>query len=192
MIENLIGGNIFLKMVRISLVIVVICIGYTLFYFNQYHIEDERASIQSNLTEWENRGTGEEIKLDVLEVTQLDNTNSYIVLFETDNKNIGYAHFLKGWNGHFKIELSGHGTNVVSYEEIKTNNGMYRILVGKNPDFKIHHITAKLINEEFSFTSNVSKDEKFVKYKKLPSDLKQTFPADLTFFDENKNIIQNP
>lgn len=36
------------------------------------------------------------------------------------------------------------------------------------------------------------KMKNFVKYKKLPSDLKQTFPADLTFFDENKNIIQNP
>ncbi|MBZ5750229.1 MULTISPECIES: hypothetical protein [Metabacillus] len=78
------------------LFIVVICIGYTVYYFNQYHIEDERASIQSNLAKWETRGTEGEINLNVIDMTQLDQTSSYIVLFEMENEHIGYAHFLKG------------------------------------------------------------------------------------------------
>jgi hypothetical protein len=52
----------------------------------------------------------------------------------------------------------------VSYQVIKTNHGNYGLLVGKNPDLHIEQITAKLMYEEFSFTSNVSKEEAFLTY----------------------------
>lgn len=51
------------------LLIVIICIGYTVYYFNQYHIKDNKASIQSNLSEWLNRIPGQEMKLTVIQVT---------------------------------------------------------------------------------------------------------------------------
>jgi hypothetical protein len=66
---------------------------------------------------------------------------------------------------------------------------MFGILIGKNSDLKIDHITARLIHEEFSFTYHVSEHERFVKYKKLPSNLKQTFPAEITFYDKNNTAI---
>lgn len=177
------------KVLYVILFIMVIGFGYTLFYFNQYSIEDERASIEANLMEWQNKGNEKEIKFDILKVTQIDDTNSYIALFETTDKNIGYTHLLKGWNGKYKIEQSGWGTNIASYQDLKTNKGMYGILVGKNPDLQIDHIIAESAEENFSFTSTVSKDETFLVYEKLPSDLKSTFLPNVTLYDEGQNII---
>ncbi|WP_108586771.1 hypothetical protein [Paenisporosarcina sp. OV554] len=68
---------------------------------------------------------------------------------------------------------------------------MYGILFGKNSNHKIDYISVELIHEEFSFTSDVSEDEVFVKYKKTPSQFKQTFPAVLTYYDKNNNPLNN-
>ncbi|MFF2015080.1 hypothetical protein [Paenibacillus sp. NPDC058177] len=177
------------KVIYFSVFLIVFCIGYSLHYFNQYHIDDSNVSIQSNLNSWLNRGDKEQISANLIKVVRLNHSNSYIALFQLENDDIGYSQLIKGLNGNFKIELAGYGSNVVSYENIRTNEGMYGILVGKNPSLKINHITTKLIHGEFSFTTDISKDEMFVKYKKLPSDLKKTFPAELTFYDANNTVI---
>ncbi len=106
------------------------------------------------------------------------------------NGDVGYAQFIKGWNGRFKILQSGHGTNEVSYRSIKTNIGMYGVLIGRNSNLEISKIKAELLSENYSFTSDVSKDETFLRYKKLPSNLKQTFPAELFFYDENNKLVR--
>lgn len=175
----------------VLLIIGVAGVGYSLYYFNQYKIENKNLSIQSNLTEWLNRGNTEELNPNVIKVVQLGDSTSYIALFQLKNRNIGYAHLIKGLNGMLKISQAGHGDNVVKYQKIKTNKGTYGILVGENTDLNIDHITAKFINEEFSFTSYVSNNEKFVIYKKLPNDLTGNSPFELIFFDENNAEIQN-
>ncbi|WP_226036755.1 hypothetical protein [Aquibacillus saliphilus] len=178
-----------INLLSIIAIITIISIGYSFYYFNQYNIEDKRATIQSSLKEWSNRGSGS-IDPDVIEVVQLDGTSSYIVLFQTQGKNIGYAHFIKGWNGKFKIEHSGHGTNIVQYQKIKTNKGIYGILVGKNPDLKIDHIKASLYYEDFSFKSNVNADEKFIRYQQIPADIEKPFPGELTIYDKKNSVIE--
>lgn len=172
-----------------AICLIVLFIGYLLYYFSQHNIENDNVSIQTGLRDWLNRGRVEDISPNVLEVVRLDNSNSYIVLFQLENNNMGYSQLIKGLNGKFKILRAGYGTNVVSYKDIETNKGMYGILVGYNPNFKIDHLVAKLMYEEFSFTVDVSKDEKFIKYEKLPTELKETFPAEITFFDKNNNVI---
>jgi len=178
------------KIMYYAVFLIVLCIGCSLYYFNQYHINNDNVSIQSNLKDWLNKTSTEEIIPNVLDVVRLDNSNSYIALFQLENNNIGYSQLIKGSNGKLKIERAGYGTNVVSYEKIETNKGVYGILVGKNPDLKMDHLSVKLKHEEFGFTTDVSKDEKFVKYEKLPSGLKETFQAELTLFDENNTVIQ--
>lgn len=177
------GGNCLKKVVYLFLLVAVILIGYTLIYFNQYHIEDDQTAIQSSLTEWLHNGT--DIQPEIKEMVQLDDTNSYIGLIETQDGHVGYAHFIKGWNGKFKIKRSGHGSNIVDYQKIETTNGMYVVLVGRNPDLTINHIKAELEYEEFNFIVNVSSDELFVRYKHLPKDIKEPFPAELTYYDKN-------
>ncbi len=171
------------------LFVAVMAIGYGIYYFNQYPIDDNQAAIQSGLQEWSNRASGS-IKPDVIKSVQLDDTSSYIVLFQTDRGEIGYAHLIKGLNGKYKIDHSGYGTNIVSYQKIKTNKGMYGIIIGKNPKMKIDHIKAELYSGEYSFESNVSGEERFITYEKFPKDTKQPFPAELTFYDEKSSLIE--
>lgn len=173
------------------LIILGISFAYTLYYFEQYSIENEEEAIHNSLVQWENRARDTKIELDILDITQIDSTNSYIAIFETADNNVGFAQLLKGWNGKYKIKLSGWGTNLVSYVDIKTDDGMYGILVGKNPGLEIDYIVAEAINNEFAFKSSVTNDEKFVKYKKLPSSLKTTFLPNITLYDENDKVI-NP
>lgn len=78
----------------------------------------------------------------------LDDTKSSIALFQLENADIGYAHLIKDLNGKYEFDVIGYGSNKVSYEEIKTNRGMYGILVGKNRELRIEHITAKLMYEK--------------------------------------------
>lgn len=172
--------------------IIIIFLGYTFFYLNEYDIKNQKSSIHSALSKWENRGDGEEVKLEIIEMTQVDKTSSYIILYETEDENIGYAHLIKGWNEKFKILLSGSGTKIVTYRDIKTNHGMYGIVVGKNPDLKIHHIIVKSENNAFSFNLNISENEKFLAYRKLPNDLEETYLSEIIFYDENEKVIFNP
>lgn len=174
----------------------IVCIlslglGYQIFYFNQYDIEDREMSIHSGLVKWTDRSSETATELRILEITRISDTSSHIVLFETADKNIGYAHLLKGWNGKYKIELSGWGTNFVSYQDIKTNKGTYAIMAGKNPYLQIDHVIAESPKEEFSFTVNTSHSKTFLAYKKLPNQLKETFLADINFYNKNKKVIES-
>ncbi|SEA99762.1 hypothetical protein SAMN05421743_11279 [Thalassobacillus cyri] len=181
------------RIIFLLLFVSIIFIIYSVNYFNQYHIEDKTTSIQSELKEWINRGSGL-INLEVLKKVQLDDTSSYIVSFQTKSGNIGYAQLIKGWNGKFKIVLAGHGDGeyVADYQKIKTSDGIYGVLVGRNPDRKIDHIIADLDDEEFKFTSNVSGEKTYVKYHKLPPDIEKPFPARVTLYDKNNTEIYPP
>lgn len=178
------------KILYILSLLIIIGLGYALFYFNQYSIKEDETAIHSALTKWDNRGTDVETEIDILKTVQLDNTRSSIVLYETPDKNIGYAQLIKGWNGKYKIHQSGWGTNTVSYNDVKTNDGVYGVLVGKNPDLKIDHIVAKSNDGDFSFTSQIPKEETFAVYEKLPTDLKETFLPDITFYDVNEQLLE--
>jgi len=173
-------------------VILVFSLGYSLFYINQYGINNDKTSIQSSLEFWLNRGSQEGLDPKILEMVQLDDTTSYITLFQLENGNYGLGQLIRGLNGKFKFEGLWYGIglyNPSSYEIIDTNKGKYMVLYGGNPGLKIEHIKAISANEEFRFTSDVSKIESFIKYEKIPSDLKNPFPAKLIFYDKNNNEI---
>lgn len=169
--------------------ILIIGLAYIVFYMNQYSIADEEDEIYTSLLGWQNRGLDYEFKMSISDVIQVDQTTSYIVLFETPDNNVGYAQLVKGWNGKYKIIQSGWGDNAVTYSDIKTNEGMYGILAGKNPDLQIDHITAITVNEVYEFTSSVTDAKTFVRYEKLPPNLKETFISDLTFYDKNGQVL---
>lgn len=175
--------------------LIMLCVGYLLNYFNQYHIEDDNISIESNLKFWlnRNRGSEEELKPNVIETVQLDGTTSYFTLFKLEKENYGHVHLIKGVNGKFKVQGLGYGTglyNPSSFQIIDTNKGKYMVLYGGNPILKINHITAKSTLEEFGFTSDVSKNENFVKYEKIPSNVEKPFLAKLIFYDKSNNEIK--
>ncbi|WP_422660918.1 hypothetical protein ACK8P5_10700 [Paenibacillus sp. EC2-1] len=169
--------------------IFVLCALPFLYYSEEYHIENNEKSIQTNLTKWLNRGSGGEMSPHVKEIVRLGASDTYITLFQLEDHRIGYAQMIMGWNGKLKIGQSGYGTNEVSYRNIDTNQGMYGIVIGYNIDFKIDHLFVELQHEEFSFSTDISQDELFIKFEKLPKDLKETYPARITCYDQYNNVI---
>ncbi|KOF08911.1 hypothetical protein AC739_17530 [Planococcus glaciei] len=172
------------------LLLLLIPVGFAANHFNQYTIEDTGADIESALVEWQSKGNSTEFQLKLISTEQLENTNSKIVLFETPDENIGYAHLIKGWNGKYKINVSGWGTNMVSYHDVKTDKGMYGVFIGKNPKAEIKQMTAKLSKQDFDFSSVVPEGKQFIIYKKLPANLKETDLLEIYLYDKNaKEII---
>ncbi|QBP39732.1 hypothetical protein [Paenisporosarcina antarctica] len=172
--------------------IVIVALGYSLYYFNQYHIEDNDLSIQSNLETWLNRPNGIEINPKVLKVEQLGDTTSHIILFQLDNGNYGYSRLVKGVNGKFKIDIAGYGSGFhnSSYQVIDTNKGKYMILYGGNPDFKIDHILATAHTGEYDFIFDVSEDKTFLQSAKIPTGVERPYPVKLSFYDNDNNEIE--
>gem|GEM_PF-1011918 len=177
-------------------VIVIAALGYSLYYLNQYDIEDNEASIQSNLDTWLNRPNSEEINPEVLKVEQLEDTTSHIILFQLDDGSYGYARLVKGLNGKFKIDIAGYGTGQgtvldnASYQVIDTNKGKYFILYGGNPDLKIDYILATSQLDEYEFTFNVSDDKTFIHSTKISTGAERPFPTRLSFYDSDNNLIE--
>lgn len=184
------------KLLVILSVMVLAALGYSLYYQNQYDIEDNDASIQSNLDSWLNRPNSEEINTEVLKVEQLGDTTSHIILFQLDNGDYGYARLVKGLNGKFKIDIAGYGSGQggrlqnASYRVIETNKEEYLILYGENPDLKIDHVLATAHAGEYDFKFDVSEDKIFLQYTKIPTDVVQPFPAELSFYDSDNNEIE--
>lgn len=158
---------------------------YVFFYMDQYPIKSDKASVQAELAEWQSNGDDTKFEFKTLEIVQLDDTNSHIAIFETSNRNVGYAHLIQGWNGNFRIEQSQWGTTPVSFHDLKTNKGTYGLVTGQNQGLEIDHIKAESSDRQFSFTSTLPQEETFLVYKKLPSNLKNTFLPHITLYNQN-------
>lgn len=148
----------------------------------QYPIHDDESSIQLGLNEWQRDTAAIHEVFNVISTTQLGESSSHIILFETGSNGIGYARMIKGWNGKFKITESGWGPDV-SYHDINTNNGTYGILIGTNPELRIDHVTVESTREDYRFTAELPEEYSFLLYEKLPEDVSSLFPAEFTFFN---------
>ena len=173
------------KFFYITLITLVSLTVFIFFYFSKYDIANERQAIEIELNEWENRGVKNESKYKILEIEQIDKTNSYIILFQNSEENIGYAQLIKGLNGKFRIEKSGSGISIYSYSYFKTNQGLYGILIGNNMDLKIHFTKVKYEDKEFVFESNVSDEKVFAEYQELPNSFGEAFPTEIILYDAN-------
>ena len=169
-----------------SVFILVFALIGVLIYLSIYNTENDRPSIESELQFVLN-----EQDLTLLDIVRLDKTSSYIALFTLKNGEIGYAQLVQGFNNKLRCKRAGYGTNEFSYQKIVTNKGEYGIVIGKNPDLKINHITVTFLHENYVFTSYIKNKKYFVLYEKLPSRIQRAYPVKLTFYDKNNNVINN-
>ncbi|MFC4712954.1 hypothetical protein [Planococcus dechangensis] len=155
----------------------------------QYPIRDDESAVQLGLNEWHRDTAATPEVFNVISTTQLGESSSHIILYETTSNVIGYARMIKGWNGQFKITESGWGQNV-SYHGIQTNHGIYGMLIGTNPGLRLDHVTVESTDADFRFTSELPQEYVFLVYEKLPDSVNSAFPADFTFFDEAGEEIE--
>ncbi|GGI17787.1 hypothetical protein [Gottfriedia solisilvae] len=170
--------------------IFIILVGYGIYNISQFTVENNKSSIQTNVKMFINRGEVRKLNPHIIDIEQIGESNSFIALFQLNNSSMGFAHLEKGLNNKMKILTTTYGDdNKVSYSDIKTNNGKYIAIIGINKGLNIDHITTKLMYEKYTYNVNVSNEEYFIKYKKLPRKLKDTFPADLILYDKKGNVL---
>jgi len=153
-----------------------------------YNIEYNNEEIYTTIIEDEDTDDFKELKLG--EIVRIGNSNTIIVLVR-NKKWLGFAKFIKGWNGNLTYIGTNIGNSTVTYQKLSTNKGTFFLLVGKNPTLTIHNIKALLMNESYSFNSEVSNERYFLNYVKLPGDIEYAIPAKLTYYDKKGNDITN-
>lgn len=172
-------------------VFIVVC---TIIYLNKYQIENSTKSIQSNIKDNINRNKDDGITVlhdpEILEVINLPNTTTFIILFRLDNNYYGYAQLVKGINNKFKLATMGYGTKLINFSDIDTNKNNYIILYGENSDKKINHILLELRKGDYSFTADISDEEIFFNYYEIPIDIEKPISVDLTYYDKGNKIIE--
>ncbi|WP_223701766.1 hypothetical protein [Sutcliffiella deserti] len=178
------------KMNYYIMILVILGIGYSVFYINSYSIKNTNESVESSLKDWLNRGETRQLNPILIEKVRIDDTTTHIGLFQLENNNIGYVRLVEGVNGRLKITNTGHGTGELQYQDIETNKGLYYILVGENTEKKIHNIRVELMYEDYNFNVDVSTEDRFIRYHKLPIKFEKPYPAEITVLDKENNVIE--
>lgn len=134
-------------------------------------------------------------KLSILKKVKLDESNHYIVLFQFDYKNklyLGDATFEQRKPGEYRnIGSIGYSSDFINHTTVPVNENIYNIVYGKNKEMKTSKIKAELVNKAYHYTVNVSGENYFIKYHKLPKNIseKDAYPTDLQFFDKKNNLL---
>ncbi|MCP8967776.1 hypothetical protein [Ectobacillus ponti] len=158
-------------------------------YFDKYNLPNEPGAIETGIQALLDEGRPDRVQPKVIEVRQLGSSASYVALLQLQDKQIGYAQLLRGWNGRFQLVRAGYGSSPVSYEEVETDEGRYGIILGRNAGLQLDHVTAKLAGD-YIFTVGVAGEGLFMKLQRLPRQLQRTTPVTLEAFDEDNRVIE--
>ncbi|GHH99729.1 hypothetical protein [Neobacillus kokaensis] len=156
----------------------------------KYSIPNNPKDIQRVLTYWENRGNDKTHHIKLINVVHLGKSDTYIAYFEDDSDILGTATLKEGPNKKLDIINSHSGGGTTRYGGVKTDQGDYGIVTGKNTDKKIHSIRVELLNDPLKFTVQVPEKDYFIIVKKLPKGKSSIKFADLYLFDKNNKELK--
>ena len=156
----------------------------------KYSIPNKPKDIQRVLTYWENRGNDEIHHIKLIKVVHLGKSDTYIAYFEDGSDMLGTATLKEGPNKKLDIINSHSGGGTTRYDGVKTDQGDYGIVTGKNTDKQIHSIRVELLNDSLKFTVQVPEKDYFIIVKKLPKGKSSKKFADLYLFDKNNKEIK--
>lgn len=172
----------------LSILLFLITFGSSLFYIYSYNNKFNIQNTNSHIEEYLNNFTKDD-GLKLIQIQQLDESASTIVLVRYPNGEFGFSHLVKGWNNKFLFK-SISSLSAITYREYKTNDGLYGAVIGLNEDLEIHHIdlvTSGMTTYETSV--NVENEPFFIKPIKLPNGVNDSFPAQFKFYNKyNKQI----
>ncbi|MGE6260371.1 hypothetical protein ACQKCU_21230 [Heyndrickxia sporothermodurans] len=156
----------------------------------KYSIPNNPKDIQQVLTYWENRGNDEIHHIKLIKVVHLGKSDTYIAYFEGGSDILGIATLKEGPNKKLNIISSHSGGGTTRYDGVKTDQGDYGIVTGKNTVKQIHSIRVELLNDPLKFTVQVPEKDYFIIVKKLPKGKSSKKFADLYLFDKNNKEIK--
>ena len=150
----------------------------------QYPIKAEAVDIQTHLEDWENR-IDPPHRIEVQSFKQLGETGTYLASYKLD-EGPAMAVLEQGLINHrLKIVSSGTGSSLVQYEAVATDDGVYIVLYGVNPDERISTIEVDLQTADYSYRVDVPKGDYFTVENLLPTTIKS--PVSISFIAYDKN-----
>lgn len=148
----------------------------------KYNIGNSEEDVQKVLSDkWKEKehyhssGTPEQVK-----ITKLGDSNKSIATFML-NGNMDYALLEEGWTGSYHLEKLELGTEFIAYKGIETNEGSYGVVFGKLFGRDIGEIHAHIKKTGHQFSMDISGNESFVRYEKLPGRKAYRYRAHLTY-----------
>lgn len=151
----------------------------------RYPIKPDNSNLKKHILEWANRNNrnNEIPKKDVqiLDWMDFENRRHASILLEGQ---LGEVRLIKGINGRYMIESSGHGTGNFRYRVEEGKKEKHFIFAGKNTDLLINKISFILEGEEY--TINVPKQEYFMVAFEVNNNIESIFPEaeTLRFYDD--------
>lgn len=163
----------------------MVCIG--IFYSLRYPIQNNNNDIQRYLVEWESRDS-DKASPNLLKVKQLGNSSTYIAFYEI-HSNPAIAIMEESFYGKLRIVSSYSGTSKANYREVKTEEGYYGIVTGKNQEGKIDTVLVSDQEGSLGFKKKVPAANYFILIKKLSRETKIETTVNISFYDKmNKQI----
>lgn len=181
------------KISILILLFILSCIcSFIWFTTKDFTIPDSKAALEKELNIFISESDSSEFKVE--EIKNIQSSNTWIALLSSNidsNENILYAHLEKNWRNHYKIISVGSVPNI-SYIDIKTNIGLFGVLVGINNSLSIKNIDVKTLGEvQLKSTFDVEGEKYFIKYISIEKGITNTSPATFTLYDKNNQVIQN-
>ncbi|MVO99518.1 hypothetical protein [Paenibacillus lutrae] len=144
--------------------VIVFIVVFTIHQSFSYKIRNDLKEIETAIEVWSSRG--EEVITDYTHKKSKDVDDTKLVyLFVGDTDYQADAILTKGWNGKYKIESTGQGSNLFRYKTMKTDKGSYVWIMGKNYDLKIDRIKTFFKNETCEM--RIPKEEFFIEVCRL-------------------------
>ncbi|MCM3020594.1 hypothetical protein ABIC37_002664 [Priestia megaterium] len=173
------------KIKRLLFLFICIAVVIVAYEMIRYPIENNAASVQQHLRNWEHKESIDgSAKITLQDFKRVAHSNTYIALFSIPGDKEGMAVLKQGWNKRLRIEVSTKMSNLVDYDDIHTNKGTYALFTGTNRSKQIERVKAALVHDTYTIDAAVPKSDYFVLYEKIPSHIKHPFPATTTLLDK--------
>ncbi|WP_068774291.1 hypothetical protein [Paenibacillus sp. FJAT-26967] len=145
-------------------VVILISVLFIFITSSSYKISRDPREIETAIEFWNSRGAEATADYTLKKSKDVDNTK-LVYLFVGDTDYQAEAILTKGWNGKYKIESTGQGSNLFRYKTMKTDKGSYVWIMGKNYDLKIDRIKAFFKSETCEM--RIPKEEFFIEVCRL-------------------------
>ena len=167
----------------ILLVFVVLSIYFMV--ANKFTIVDDEKQIKQGIESFANRGKETFVDIDIKKIINLRDRK--FVLFMLENQ-IGSANLIKGFNGKYKVEDIGYGTNNLRKYIYEIDKKKYVVIFYKNIDLRVKEI--EFIIQDKKYETKANEDIFSIVYLPIDTTIKAGSRAgQVMLLDNYKNDI---
>ncbi|WP_181350284.1 hypothetical protein [Thalassobacillus sp. CUG 92003] len=173
--------------ITVSLITLAVFFIYENYY---YDVELNAESYQQEVARWLKQGHYNDISVEkVHQTVQIEDSKTFVSVVELKDESAGFIILEQGVLGEYKFTQAGFGSSVITCKEVKTTNGKFMVVAGKNPNQQMAYM--KGVNEEANVHMRMLIPDApfFITYKPLPSEMEEDLEMEKTYYNEQGHEI---